>query len=408
MYVSFNEISKIASFTYPKNSLSFTHCKECTGPTIPTASVTFLQSDSVCALVQETVTVRHTVALGVVCTIVAIYSDAYTECASASHEFYSGYKEFNFPLNFFICSESVSFSLGTSTTPQLIPNVTIRTSDYFLTLPGRNCIITTPANENPSSAAPMSVPSTELPPANPTGALTTSPTMVPSIKTGTISPSRMPTLSREVPSTITTMNMSKDNDSDSGAFIGIVVGSIVAGLCFIALIGYFVWFRNRAGRVATSKAFAIVSDTEHHENDDFPPPTPQRQSSSASTPPDARQLTSSGQFLPDLKDQCRSVVMPPTNRTSSHNFQPNEPDARQLTSSGQFLPDLKDQCRSVVMPPTNRTSSHNSQPNENPVPMENDNRIPIARNDSGVRQISHQASNQKNTREPPGRQFLDW
>ena len=344
-----------------------------------------MQSDAVCTLVQETVTVSHAVALGVTCTFGNIYFDTYTECASASHQFNSGTGDFNFPLDYVFCSESASFSLGTSTTPQIISNVTIRTDNYWLSLTDRRCVTIAPANqESPISSAPVSVPVPPTPfPTNfPIQVLSTLPTAQPSM---------IPIMSREIlpsnstskslsPASITMDESTEENKSDgeTATLIGIVVGCIVAGFLVTAVFGYFVLFRKRESNVPTSKALLTVTDvlpTENEGNDNVSP-TPQAQQR-------------------DAEPVAANVVatIAPTAYASA------PPVERRLTSSTEYLPDMKDQCRSVVMIPNQNRTTPRPSISES---TENDN-IPMV-TAYGVLATSVASNNSK---EPPGRQFMD-
>lgn len=320
-------------------------------------------------------------ALGVVCTFGTLHFDTYTECASASHQFYAGDGgEFDFPFEFFICSESASFSLGTSTTPQIIPNVTIRTDNYWLLLPERRCLTTTTATRSPVSSAPVSVPPTGQPSLSPIQALTSSPiivpTMISTIDDAPIIPRMNPTTSTSI-STSTPINRSMNNDDNgasSGTLIGIVVGCVGAGFLLTALIAYMMFVRKRNAHVTTTKTFLSNADTSPTENRDITdfsshaqspqtganPVVPLAQTALASTPPDARGLTLPNQYVPELKDQCRDVAMVPNYKSSR------------------------------------------KQPSRITDVMANDT-VPMV-NASKVRLISEVSSNSK---EPPGRQFSD-
>jgi hypothetical protein len=248
--------------------------------------------------VQETATVSHAAALGVVCTFGTIYFDPYVECASARHQFYAGYGEFDFLAYFFFCSESASFALGTSTTQQLIPNVTIGTdNNYWLTLTDSKCYTFAPATQSPVSLAPAPVPA--QPSASPIEVITSSPIV------------------RDMSPTSIAMNQSMNDDNN---IIGIVIGCVVAGLLLVAIIGFFVFLYRRNSHLTTSKAFITVEDTSQPDHrpsmtDEYPIiATPVDSSASvvlasleASDAPAA--LTSPSKYLPDLKDQCRDVVM---------------------------------------------------------------------------------------------------
>ena len=287
-----------------------------------------------CSSGLETVTVSHAVALGIVCFsgTVPLYFDSYTECDSASHQFYAGRDEYHFLYTFLVCNETASFELGTATTPQNIPNVTIRTDDKWLTLTNKECITRTPANQIPATPAPVTVPPTQVPSASPMEDVSISPTMDPTTKKVVSPPSLapVPTGTREVPPTSAGIN-TNDSTSDNGTLIGIVVGCAALGFLATAVIGYLVLVRKRDSPVTAEKTHLSVADTsptENGGNDAFSqppsaivPPTP------VVVPPPApalsRRMKTSDEYLPDHKDQCRDV--PAMLRTVNGAVYANEP-----------------------------------------------------------------------------------
>ena len=266
-----------------------------------------------CSLVQETTTVSHAVALGVICldSTVPLYFDSYVECDSASHQFYTGSSEYHFPSNFLVCNETASFEPVSSIIPsqQNIPNVTIRTDDQWLTLTSKDCITITPAaNQIPATPAPVNVPPTQVPSASPMEDVSISPTMDPApVLTGP----------REAPATNASMNNS-DNSSSNGTLIGIVVGCAVVGILVATVIGYLL-LRNRSSRATAEKARLSAADMSPTENQYENPHPPTDAASGVVSAPAAvpqipalsRRMTASSDYLPDHKDQCRDVPMMP-------------------------------------------------------------------------------------------------
>jgi hypothetical protein len=291
----------------------------------------------VCSSVIETVTISHAVALGIVCFsgTVPVYFDSFTECDSASHQFYAGRDEYHFLYTFLVCNETASFELGTATTPQNIPNVTIRTDDKWLTLTNKECITRTPANQIPATPAPVTIPPTQVPSASPMEDVSISPTMDPTTKKVASSPSLAPvsTGTREVPPTSAGIN-TNDDSSDKGTLIGIVVGCAAVGFLATAVIGYLVLVRKRDSPVTAEKTHLSVADTsptENEGNDAYSqPPTG---AASAIVPPTpvvvppapalSRRMKTSDEYLPDHKDQCRDV--PAMLRTVNGAVYANEP-----------------------------------------------------------------------------------
>jgi hypothetical protein len=326
--------------------------------------------------------------MGVNCSFGVLNLDAYTECANVSHQFYAGKDELGFRYQFLMCSESATFELGSSSITQIIPNVTIRTDDQWIQVPNIACIMVTTAGQNPTistSPVPAPIPPTQSPITSVPSSSPIVETAFPSVKLS-IKPSTPPTLAsiqpRESPPfTSTSQNTSSidgGGGDNSGIIIGTSVGSIVAGFAVTAVIGYFLFLRKRDATTGSNNinpkpnlSVADTSPTDSNVNDDFSPTS---------------QISSGTNIISTASVVQQSEVVPPS--------------TRRVSSSTEYVVDVKDQCRSVArdIPPP---STHGNILTPN---YTDTGHIPMA----VAYGVSSTSTESNRSKEPPGRVILDF
>lgn len=108
------------------------------GPILPTSNVRYPTSTIDCSGNTVPVTIRTATTLGVMCQISSTeefyyHGDLLVECNELSHDFEIAFDKYGFSGERYVCSESVTFPIGSSiSSTQIVPSVVISTDEYWL------------------------------------------------------------------------------------------------------------------------------------------------------------------------------------------------------------------------------------------------------------------------------------
>jgi hypothetical protein len=374
--------------------------QDCIGPELPTSLVTYPASNAFCESNAGEATIDHAVTLGTYCDIAGeqffYHGDLSFDCAKPEHNFDYVYGDmYGVNDTRYICKESATFATGSSSSNmQTISSVTIITDENWLVNPDGCFTFKSVATTPTSPPIPAPVPSTDPPTPDQTiGTVypSTSPTSYPS--TGptkaivtTDQPSTKPvTNTTQASSPVTPIETNTSREGSSSSIVGIVIGSVVGGFAFAAVIGFIIFFRRRQNNgvsISTDHKKEYTSNsnvynTDSHTDDDFTAlssPTSgisgsgvtvnsliaRASSSSSSSPPPVQQLFPVRETNNDVEGNYKrdvSVYIPTPDMPISNNIITTPSRSTRLSNTSHNYVDMKDQCRTVIPDTTSPTTN---------------------------------------------------
>jgi hypothetical protein len=374
-------------------------CKDCIGPALPTARVTYPKSTAFCDGNAAATLIRHVTTLGVVCNLtsgqVLIHNDYYFECAELNDQFNIEDKgDFGLQENQYVCGRSATFPAGSlETNMQAISSAAIVTDDFWLTETETGCFHFNRASSNPSLPTPPAAPpvtDTPTPPFPTPGFSADSPTAgklpTPSPIKETTAPTKKPTstpptpVDGQSPIKETTAPTKKPTSTPPAPVdgpvgnAGAIAGGTIAGIAIVASVAFFLVRKH------------VQSDNSQHK-----PPGSRVGASAPQTHTEANTVVAIPYSAPSIRLATDVVsAQAPTQSSPNRTSYSSTP----LSSAGSYDVQFKDQARSVL------GTSQSSVPMVVPgVPMTEAIPIAVALDGSAA------SGGSKNTirSEPPGR-----